>query len=171
MQSQTAAVDRSQVHRESRIYFTIGLLFAFDQLAKWLALNLAGDGFSLIPSFMRFELYLNPNILLAVPLPNVVVIAVTIAILVVMLLLTIRADKANKERAVWEYALIFAGGLSNLIDRFRVSASIDYVTFSTPIIPYFNLGDLMIAVGIVLLLISQLRSRASEELTEKPNQQ
>lgn len=163
MQSQTAGVDQSRVHRESRIYFTIGLLFAFDQLIKWLALELAGDGFSIIPSFLSFELHLNPNILLVVPLPNIVAIVLAVVVLTLIMVLVVRADKADNERAIWEYSLIFAGGLSNLIDRFRLGASIDYVSFATPALPYFNLGDLMIAVGILLLLNSQLRSRSKQD--------
>lgn len=147
------------VHREARIYFTVGLLFALDQLFKWLALQLTESGFSIVSSVLRFELHLNPGFLFVLPLPNLFVIIVTAAILVVMMVLIIRSDQADNEPAVWQYTLIFAGGLSNLIDRFRVGATIDYLTVSPSLIPYFNIGDVMIAVGLILLLLSLARTR------------
>lgn len=157
----------SKVHRESHIYFIVGLLFACDQVVKWLALQLSSDGFDLIPSFLRFELHLNPGVLFVIPLPNLLVILTSLAVLVLILVLLIRSDRADNESAVWHYALIFGGGVSNLIDRFRLGASIDYVTLDGPIIPYFNLGDIMIAVGAILLLDSIVRSRPSAERLTK----
>lgn len=159
----------SKVHREAQIYLIVGLLFACDQLVKWLALALSGDGFSIIPSFLRFELYLNQKIFFVIPLPNLLIIAASIFILVLLLVFIIRSDRADNERALWEYALIFAGGLSNLIDRIRVGASIDYVTFDTAASPFFNLGDLMIVAGCILIIFSIGRSRTTVQPTIDTN--
>lgn len=51
--------------------------------------------------------------------------------------------------------LIIAGGTSNLIDRVFYGGVVDFI--SLPLIPVFNLADLMICVGTGLFFIDTLR--------------
>ncbi|OGD62548.1 hypothetical protein A2160_05885 [Candidatus Beckwithbacteria bacterium RBG_13_42_9] len=50
----------------------------------------------------------------------------------------------------WELCLILAGGVSNLLDRFLWGGVVDFPIFG--FLPAFNLADLMIDLGIILIL-------------------
>ncbi|MFH0952579.1 MAG: signal peptidase II [Patescibacteria group bacterium] len=147
----------SKVHREARIYFTVGLIFVFDQLLKWLAYSAIDSGIYIIPDVLRFNLYLNSGVFFALPLANSYTIIISSIILIAILLLIIRSDRADKEMAVWHYTLIFAGGFSNFIDRLRLGASIDYINILPGYLPVFNIGDIMIFIGVILLVQSWTR--------------
>lgn len=50
--------------------------------------------------------------------------------------------------------LICAGAISNLIDRLLYNGVIDYIEIS--ILPVFNIADIMIVVGVILLFIFEI---------------
>ncbi len=55
--------------------------------------------------------------------------------------------------------LIYAGAISDLIDRFRLQGVVDYIDIR--IWPSFNLADCLITVGIIWLAVQLLRPRAN----------
>ena len=62
-----------------------------------------------------------------------------------------RAEKAG-------YALMLAGGLSNLYDRFKRGYVVDYFSIQAGVLKkvVLNLGDLCIAAGAVILTVKSL---------------
>jgi signal peptidase II len=63
-----------------------------------------------------------------------------------------------KERvARFSFALICAGALGNLIDRFRYGAVVDFLDFYINVYhwPAFNIADSAICIGVTLLFIQQ----------------
>lgn len=50
--------------------------------------------------------------------------------------------------------LILAGGLSNTLDRFFRGYVIDFFSFPNKKVPFFNIADLWVIVGGVLLIIT-----------------
>ena len=62
-----------------------------------------------------------------------------------------RAEKAG-------YALVLAGGLSNLYDRFKRGYVVDYFSIQAGVLKkvVLNLGDLCIAAGAVILTVKSL---------------
>ena len=63
--------------------------------------------------------------------------------------------------------LLVGGGLSNLMDRFRLGASVDLFRFPLPAYvvesaPVFNLADLFILAGACILLLELLAREAAE---------
>ena len=66
--------------------------------------------------------------------------------------------------------LQFAGALGNLVDRLTIGWVTDFI--SIWIIPVFNVADLCITTGVVLLLISvwlkERKQPSTNELTESP---
>ena len=72
------------------------------------------------------------------------------AALIVVCSAAIREIKKPSPR-LGPYSLILAGALSNIFDRMQYGAVIDY--FAVPLIGlFFNLADVMICAGILLLL-------------------
>jgi signal peptidase II len=71
----------------------------------------------------------------------------------------------NNWRDALPYALIVAGALGNLVDRFRYGYVIDFIewyykTFSWPI---FNIADSCIVAGAVLLILFSFRKKDAEK--------
>lgn len=52
------------------------------------------------------------------------------------------------------YILILGGGLGNLYDRFKRNYVIDFFSLKYKKIPYFNLADLFVIKGLLILLIN-----------------
>ncbi len=59
-------------------------------------------------------------------------------------------------KLVWvAFALVFAGGFSNLIDRLALGYVIDFIDFG--FWPAFNFADAAITIAVVLLLFYELK--------------
>jgi len=115
----------------------IFLLILVDQIFKFLALRwkLAlinkGIAFGLFSPIKSFFIFL-------------------FLFLLILLLFSIYYFKKHHFKYVNGLKLILAGGLSNLLDRIIYKGVIDY--FHLPLIPNFNLADLVITLGFILLL-------------------
>lgn len=62
------------------------------------------------------------------------------------------------------FALVLAGGLGNLIDRIRFGHVVDFIHFQVKGLlywPAFNLADVLIFAGVVLLILQLLLDRGA----------
>lgn len=114
------------------------LLVIVDQLSKYLALKFnfgfinSGISFGLFSSFaFSWLLFLISGFI------------------IIMFLLS----RSKPTLPLW---LIILGGFSNLIDRVIRLGVVDFINL--PIIPVFNLADLMIVVGAIWLFIDLVKS-------------
>jgi signal peptidase II len=86
---------------------------------------------------------------------SAVLIGGTIAALIVFLLFL--AARGGGSRMIWlPTALLVGGALGNLADRVRDGAVTDFIDL--PLWPTFNLADVAITVGVLLLLLDVERS-------------
>jgi len=89
------------------------------------------------------------------------VIVLNIIIIFVLLYLL------TKPRNIWfrvGIVLLLAGSVSNLIDRLARGNVIDFIKF--PILnfwPFFNMADVAITLGIVLVILSEWKSQPKQE--------
>jgi len=60
----------------------------------------------------------------------------------------------RRQQLNWGICLILAGGLSNLIDRFFWGGVVDFFTIG--FLPVFNLADLVINLGLLIMVGAQL---------------
>lgn len=126
------------------------VLFILDRLTKYLAiLKLPVMGVFVWP-FFQLKLFLNPALALSLPLSNAVAITAAAVILIVIVYYLIKTAKSPK--IFLALGLIFAGAFSNLLDRLHFGGVIDF--FNLPYFPAFNLADLYISIGAMLLLLS-----------------
>jgi len=72
--------------------------------------------------------------------------------LILVLSLYLYEKKAFTGKA-FGYLLIFTGGLGNLIDRIKRGYVIDFYSFPYLRLPYFNLADLYVFIGLILILL------------------
>lgn len=128
------------------------LIIFFDQFLKDLAFNL-----SLIPYIS------NPGLSFGL-FPNIPFWLIAIALLIIFLfwiesgLVRVKNEGSfNSNDSLNGLTLILAGGLSNFIDRLRLGFVIDYI--SLPLLPAFNLADVSLGAGMVLLVYASAKSR------------
>ena len=135
-----------------------GLVVALDQGTKALATSLVerGDRVEVLP-FLAFENVRNEGVAFGI---GGDISAVFIGATIVLLLgfLVYLAFRGGDGWLVWvPAALLIGGALGNLADRVRDGAVTDFINL--PLWPTFNLADVSIVVGVLLLLFDVERSR------------
>jgi lipoprotein signal peptidase len=162
------------------IYLSAGLFLILDRFFKFQSLH-AWTTPNLINKYLGWQPYLNPGIGFGLPVPNALIIALTVPILILIgYLLVINNEQPylpagrltiNKRSKLVNnltiqqfnhsttspffnlYSLIFilAGALSNFADRVIYHHTVDYFLALTSL---YNLADVMIIAGFVIYLFS-----------------
>ena len=134
-----------------------GVIVAVDQGTKALARSAVGRGdrVELLP-FLHIENVRNKGVAFGVGGDiSSVLVGVTIVLLVGLLVFL--AARGQSGWRVWlPAALMIGGALGNLADRVRDGAVTDFIDL--PLWPTFNLADVAIVLGVVLLLFDVQRS-------------
>jgi signal peptidase II len=134
-----------------------GVVVAVDQGSKALATSLVdgGDRVEVLP-FLAFENVRNEGVAFGLGGDiSAAVIGVTIIVLVGLLVFL--AARGGGGWRVWlPAALLLGGALGNLADRVRQGAVTDFIDL--PLWPTFNLADVAIVLGVLLLLLGAERS-------------
>lgn len=139
-----------------RALLVAGVVVAIDQAAKQIAIEqLRGRAPVDLPLGFELDYVTNTGIAFGLLSDGQgLVIAVTVATLA---LLGAWLARSPGRPWLWLAAGLLAGGaLGNLADRVREGAVVDYL--DPPRWPAFNLADIAIAAGVVLLVISQARA-------------
>ena len=134
------------------------ILVALDQWTKGLAERLIGETgrVSVIPHFFELRLTYNKGAawsFLSDHSWGVVFLSIVSICIIVSLLYILKHTTGKRARCV--LMLIISGSAGNLIDRLRVGAVADFLsfTFGDYAFPTFNVADSLITVGTVLLVI------------------
>ena len=156
-----------------------------DQWSKGLAERLIGTGGSLpvIPGF--FDLICIHNKGAAWSLFSnqdwgLIFLIVLSTIVLFALLWILKNAEDRKAQAV--LVLLIAGSAGNLIDRLRLGAVTDFLsfTFGSYVFPTFNLADSMITIGALLLIFFSIRDHdflkvpfggSKESMTDPPREE
>jgi signal peptidase II len=133
------------------------VIVAVDQGTKALATSVVsrGDRVEVLP-FLHIENVRNQGVAFGL---GGDISAVFIGVTIVLLLgfLVFLAFRGGSGWLVWlPAALLIGGALGNLADRVRDGAVTDFI--SLPLWPTFNLADVAIVVGVLLLLFDVERS-------------
>ena len=136
-----------------------GVVVAVDQVTKALATSLVdrGDRSEVLP-FLAIENVRNEGVAFGLGGDiSAVVIGTTIVLLLGVLVFL--AARSRTGWLIWlPMALLIGGALGNLADRVRDGAVTDFIDF--PLWPTFNLADVAIVAGVLLLLIDVERSES-----------
>ncbi|MDQ3987128.1 MAG: signal peptidase II [Actinomycetota bacterium] len=150
----------------SVVLATAAIVVALDQITKSLALENLRDGpVDLIKGAVTFDLSFNSGGVFGLlqGFPGIFLFA-TIAV-VLAILVWVR----NLEESRWlvPLGMILGGGLGNLSDRLFRDLGGQVVDFiDLHVWPVFNLADSSIVVGVVLILLFGVRSRAAAPSSE-----
>ena len=143
-------------------FFVALMVFALDQLAKWivtgpLGINLLGDQLVLLPIF-NFTYTENQGISLGLlnatnPVGRWMLVAVTAAIAIGVAVWIGREKHRMDQTAL---GMVLGGALGNILDRTRFGYVIDFADLHfgdfRPFL-VFNVGDAAISIAVVILLL------------------
>jgi signal peptidase II len=125
---------------------------------------------TVVPRVLRFTLSTNPGIVFGLPVPGWLVLVATLAAAV-----TVVALFATSSRRRWglhlALAMVLAGSLGNAYDRLfsrvhfageplpRTHQVRDFIDFHVINYPVFNVADVLLVVGVLLILLQLHRQR------------
>ncbi len=148
------------------ILLLIGVfLIIIDQAAKFL---LTQKELTLIPNVLNISYLQNEGVVFGLFNGDLLVImAVTAVILGFIVKLIIHYF--NEKKFVYATSLIFilSGGFSNLLDRILRGYVIDYINITLFNFPIFNIADILITLGVIMLFILVIRDLIVPERKRK----
>ncbi|WP_202708525.1 signal peptidase II [Sporosalibacterium faouarense] len=131
------------------------LLVAIDQTSKYLAVNYLKSigSIELIEGVFNVTYAINTGAAFSILSgKQVFLILVTTAVTGFLMYYLFKAIKENKSRILkLSLSLIIGGALGNLIDRIRLNYVIDYFDFTLINYPIFNVADVFVVCGTILL--------------------
>jgi signal peptidase II len=136
-----------------------GLVVAIDQGTKALARALVdrGERIEILP-FLHLQNVRNKGVAFGLG-GNIPAVVIGATILVLLALLVLLAARSRTGWLVWlPAALLIGGALGNLADRVRDGAVTDFIDL--PLWPTFNLADVAIVAGVLLLLFDVERAES-----------
>lgn len=145
---------------EVLIFLSLGLVI-LDRLSKWFVLNfpcLYQD------SFIELKLSKNQNLYFISLNQNFLYILIG-AVLLLLLFLFFKTLKQKSLLLTTGFSLIILGGSSNFFDRIYFGYVIDWLKIFILPISIFNIADVMIIGGILLLAIKFFKKGAKKKKT------
>ncbi len=139
-----------------------GVVVAVDQGTKALANSLVdrGDRVEALP-FLAFQNVRNEGVAFGLG-GDISAVVIGVTIVVLLGLLVFLGARARTGWQIWLPAgLLIGGALGNLADRVRDGAVTDFIDL--PLWPTFNLADVAIVAGVILLLFDVERSERRRE--------
>ena len=129
-----------------------GILLLLDQIIKFIVIN---NNFTVIPGFLSLTYTENTGMAFGLNENNVILV---ILINIVILGIIIKFLKENIDKidivVFISLILILTGGFGNLIDRIFRGHVIDFIDVNLFDFPVFNIADIYIIVGAIILVIS-----------------
>lgn len=149
------------------IYTAIIFFIVLDRFLKVLAIANQDWQFNLIGEILRFEFKANYYIAFSLPLAGRILMVLLIIIILALIVSSLFYwFKHQYDKSVLLF-LIILGASSNLFDRLKYGYVIDYLDLKY--FTVFNLADVMIVSGVVLLAIIINKKSACSAYRLPPN--
>lgn len=136
------------------------LIIAIDQISKfWVIANLKGQvALSLIPGILELSYTENTGIAFSMfnDRPELLLVFNSLVILVLF------AWAIKTQHLNLGLCFIIAGGLGNLLDRFIHGYVIDFINPLFVNFAVFNLADVALNIGVILLILANLKGSRNE---------
>ncbi len=140
-----------------RIYSLVLLLvlFIFDRSIKLLLIKSSVEGFFIGP--VQFFLHLNQGAVFGIRIPLLVLLVVMVVIFWLLIKWYLEALRRDRRLVAFALGLILIGGFSNFLDRLYFKGVIDFISIG--FWPVFNLADIYITAGIIILFFLGARQK------------
>ena len=145
------------------IYKVTSILLIIDQISKLLintkmTLN---QEIVLIPKLLSILYVKNTGAAFSILQDNTIFLTVINALFIIVLHLFIKREKNLSKFSCLSLGLIMGGMFGNLIDRIIHHGVNDFIYISLIDFPVFNIADMGITIGVILLLISFIIEKRS----------
>ena len=128
-------------------HYIIGIVIVIiDQLSKMLIIN---KKIPVIPNFLEFNYTQNTGGAFGIGRINFILI-ISIMIIIGIIIYLIKENK--KITNYIPFILVLSGGIGNLIDRIFKGYIIDFIDINILDFPNFNIADISIVSGVIVLL-------------------
>jgi signal peptidase II len=145
-----------------RFFVPAALVVAFDQITKQLVWH-NGRNYELIDGFLNITLVKNAGAAFGIFQGGRLFFIIASVVAVVLIsLVAFRIPNEERFRRLW-LAMILGGAIGNLVDRILHGEVIDFIQmgFNGHYWPVFNVADMAVSIGAVLLVLLALRPRES----------
>lgn len=147
---------KKSVHILIDLMLSIGLILV-DQFTKLLAVkHLKGhSALSIIPGVLELDYLENRGSAFGM-FQNQKFFILLVSVLFTGVLLFLLVKLPSDKRYSWLHlviSVIIAGGVGNMIDRFRLGYVVDFVSFVLIHFPIFNVADMYIVIATILLAV------------------
>jgi signal peptidase II len=144
-------------------FVVLSVVFILDRLMKyWTVSQLMTKSIIVIPDILHFVYVPNPNLLYILNLPVWVTTIIVGGVMVALLFILRSSWRAGRTLEVIGMSSMLFGALSNIVDRLLYGSVVDMI--SVPFWSTFNIADIMIVVGALLVLRSSLQySKVAEK--------
>lgn len=137
------------------------ILLCIDQIAKLLVVNLLTktDSIAIIKNFFYLTYINNDGAAFSILVGKRIFLILVAIIVIIMLIHYIKKNNIQNKLELVSISLIIGGSLGNLMDRVVRGYVIDFLDFKifNYNFPIFNLADTFIVIGVILLLLKELR--------------
>lgn len=148
---------------KEKIYSVACIVLMIDQFIKTLIRTKMhlNQEIVIIPKFFSIHYLKNTGAAFSILRDNtIILIIISIIMLYIINKFIDKEKKINKNQKLY-IGIIMGGIFGNLIDRIAYRGVIDYLSFTIfkYNFPVFNLADMAITIGVVLLIINYLRTK------------
>ncbi len=140
-----------------RVYSPILLLvlFIFDRSIKLLLIKSSVEGFFIGP--VQFFFHLNQGAVFGIRIPLWILLVVMVVVFWLLIKWYLEASRRNRKLVAFSLGLILIGGFSNFLDRLHFKGVVDFISIG--FWPVFNLADVYITAGIIILFFLGIRQK------------
>lgn len=137
------------------------ILLCIDQISKLLVVNLLTktDSITIIKNFFYLTYINNDGAAFNILVGKRIFLILIAVLVIVMLISYIKKNNIQNKLELVSISLIIGGSLGNLMDRVIRGYVIDFLDFKifNYNFPIFNLADTFIVIGVILLLLKEIR--------------
>ena len=152
-----------------KVFIIAVVILIIDQLSKMLANTyLVSNTIVIIPNFFKLEHALNTGAAWSILNNHQIILIVISIVLMIGLFMFNKNFKVNKRNNI-AFGLIFGGLWGNLVDRIFHGYVIDFLSFKifNYDYPIFNIADMALVCGILLLVIAIIKGEDNENSSRK----
>lgn len=147
------------------------LVLIIDIISKQIILKTVTEGekIVIIKKFFSITLAKNTGIAFSM-LERKIPIIIIVTLFIIFILINDIKNRKIKKIEQFSYALVIGGAIGNLLDRIIYGYVIDFLDFKifNYDYPIFNLADTFIVIGIILILIINIKEKeASHEYSSR----
>ncbi len=142
-------VNKKNIQTERSVFHSFGFwlgacagLIATDQVAKYFA------------GKSNWRIFQNNNFAFSIPLPTALMFAIYIVALAIVVRIIFKQWKVLTRLSKFGWALVLAGGVSNIVERIILGYVRDFIFIANGI---FNLADFFIILGLLIVVFTYLK--------------